>query len=274
MKTNLSTHPKKMSRKELKTPDDFQRIGKAIGQWVSGHPRTIIVIVVLLVAVGVAAAATSISEQHQQAAADDAFSSALHALDRPVGTDSAMGFPEGAKPFASQKDQDTAIVSKLSPVMKKYGNTRAGATAAFLVGEAELREGHNDAAVKAFTQFLAESPVTDSLRAIALEGQGYAYEDAGKLDRALASFEQLETESSRSHVLEGMGLYHQARILIRQNHKEKAAEKLAMVSKRFPDSTAARLAAQKLGLLRAEGVKVPTPAPKSLVMTKASDPGA
>ena len=56
-----------------------------------------------------------------------------------------------------------------------------------------------------------------------------------------------------------MGLYHRARVLILQNKKEDAAQVLSQIPVAYPNSAAARMAAERMGELTAQGIKVPTP---------------
>ena len=59
--------------------------------------------------------------------------------------------------------------------------------------------------------------------------------------------------------LQGMGQYHQARILVAQGKKDEAAQLLADLKSSQTNSAAGRLATERLAVLAAEGVKIPEP---------------
>jgi TolA-binding protein len=108
------------------------------------------------------------------------------------------------------------------------------------------------------------------MRALALEGKGYAYEGKGDLDQAIAAFDAL-SQQNKSDFLTGMGPYHHARILVEQKKLNDAAVAFQDVQTKYPASSAARLAGDRLTLLAAQGVK-PPPAPV-LAVTPAKDAG-
>lgn len=59
--------------------------------------------------------------------------------------------------------------------------------------------------------------------------------------------------------LQGMGEYHQARILAAQGKKDEAAQLLADLKVSQANAAAGRLATERLAVLAAQGVKVPEP---------------
>jgi tetratricopeptide (TPR) repeat protein len=185
-----------------------------------------------------------------------ALSSALKVVERPVRTD-APPTPDDEPPFASQTEKDEALIKELANVRQKYPRSRAAITADLPLGEAQLRLGRPDEALRSFQDFLKASAADDPLRAEALEGEGYAYEAKGQLDQALSSFDALS--KSKTEFLGGMGLYHRGRILVAQGKKQEAAEAFAQISTSFPNTPAARLASDRLALLAEQGIKPPPP---------------
>jgi len=95
------------------------------------------------------------------------------------------------------------------------------------------------------------------------EGKGYALEEKKEFDQALAAFDQLAKEN-KSDFMKGMGLYHRGRVLLLQGKKEEGVKELVEVPNMAPNTAAARLAADRIALLAAEGVAIPqakTPLP-------------
>jgi hypothetical protein len=59
--------------------------------------------------------------------------------------------------------------------------------------------------------------------------------------------------------LQGMGRYHQGRILAQQGKSDEAARVLAELKTAQSETAAGRLATERLAVLAAKGVKVPEP---------------
>ncbi|WP_232293636.1 tetratricopeptide repeat protein [Stigmatella aurantiaca] len=168
--------------------------------------------------------------------------------------------PGEPAPFKTAKEQDEALVKALTAFRAEHKGTHSATAAALPLGKAEYRLGNNEGAIAAFGEFLKGAAQNDPLRASAFEGQGYAYEAQQKYDQALAAFDEM-TKVNSGGFLVGMGQYHRARILILQGKKDEAAALLAKIPTEHASSSAARLSTERLALLAAEGIKVPTPAP-------------
>jgi tetratricopeptide (TPR) repeat protein len=243
----------KLTQKELRAPDAFQRVGGVARRWLEQR-RMVALVAAVLAALGllVAAIASSVSSSNQQKATH-ALGTALKPLDRPVG-EAIPGDDE--KPYASQAEKDQALIASLTPFRKAHAGTVAATTAALPLADAELRMGQRDEALGHFGDFLARAPAKQILRVSALEGEGYVYEAKGQLDQALDAFERMSREEAGGF-LAGMGLYQRARILVLQGKKLEAAKGFQELVGAQPGTPAARLAQDRLSLLAAEGVRPP-----------------
>ncbi len=256
----------KMTQKELKQPDSFQRIGLEAQDWlIERQSLILLVFALLLVGGGVAALLNYFSNRSEERAAQD-LGTALAILERPVvpaaeGTPPAPAPGEEA-PFKSAKEQDEALVKALTDFRSKHGGTRAATTAALPLGKAQYRLGTHEPAIASFKAFLEEAPQNEPLRAAAFEGMGYALEAQQKYDEALKAFEDMSKVEAGDY-LQGMGEYHRARILIQQGKKDDAAALLVKIPAEHANSAAARLAQDRTALLAAEGVKIPQAPPPS-----------
>jgi predicted negative regulator of RcsB-dependent stress response len=249
----------KLTRKELRGPDAFQKAGLQARQWLEDNKRLVKLVVGVILLGGAGIAVASYVSNRGETEASRALASALKVLDRPTGTSGEPAADEDAEPpFASQAEKDAALIKELASVREKYPRTRAAVVAELPVAEAELRLGRPDEALKSFEDFLKASSADPHLRAQALEGEGYAYEAKGQLDQALSSFDELAR--SKSDFLGAMGLYHRGRILAEQGKKQEAADAFAQTSSSFPNSPASRLASDRLAVLADQGIK-PTPPP-------------
>jgi len=251
----LSTN--RVTQKELRAPDAFQRVGGVARRWLEQRRIVALVAAILVVAAAlVAGVVSSLTNRREQRAARD-LGVALKSLDRPLG-ESIPGDDE--KPFANQKDKDQALTAALVPFRAEYAGTLPAATAALPLGDAELRLGQADGALPHFTDFLSRAPSKQVLRISALEGEGYAWEAKGQLDHALDAFERMSREDAGGF-LAGMGLYHRARILVLQGKKLEAAQAFQELIAAKPGTPAATLAQDRLGLLATEGIRPPAVVP-------------
>lgn len=247
----------RLSQKELRAPDAFQRVGGEARHWLEVH-RTLMVWVVVVVAGGAVAAAvgSSLSTRGEERAAR-ALGAALQPLDRPVG-DATPG--EDRKPYATQGEKDQALVGSLTTFRSEYSGTLSSTTATLPLAGAQLRLGQPDSVLADAADFLARTPSKQILRASALEAEGLAWEAKGQLDRALDAFERMSREDSGGY-LAGMGLYHRARILALQGKKADAAKAYQELVTAQPGTAASRMALDRLSLLAAEGIRPPEVAP-------------
>ncbi len=255
----------KMTRKELKAPDEFQKLGAQAMPFMVTHQKTIVVAIGGLVLIaGVFAVVNHLSSKSQQAAINE-YAATLKVLQRPVNPNPPAAKPAAdgetavaeEPPFKSEAEKDEAVIKALTEFRAKMGGSRASANAALPLGQAFLRVGKPAEALAAFDDYLKGSDPADPLRPTALEGRGYALEGKKDFDQALTAFDQLAREN-KSDFMKGMGLYHRGRMLLLQGKSDEGAKQLVEVPNMAPNTAAARLAADRIALLASQGVKIPT----------------
>lgn len=258
----------KVDKKELREPDALQRAGLEARGWIEGKEKLVLGVILVALLAGLAVALTNYMQERSARTAQRALGGALLPVNRPVAEAGVPPSPTAdpnLQPFASQKEKDEAIVSSLTTFRSEYPGTPSATTAALPLAQSHYRLGNYDQAIEAYGAFLKNAPGDDPLRALALEGQGYAYEAKGDLEKAVASFDELSRAKTKDF-LDGMGQFHKARILILQDKKDEAAKILSEIPQAHPNSAAARMATERMNVLASQGVNVPTPAPTTAVV--------
>lgn len=253
----------KLTKKELKEPDAFMKVGAEARDWLQTRWKYVAIVsaVVLLGGAGVALASYFSGRGEEQASRQ--FGEAVKVLSRPVNEGAEQAPPDAKEPpFKSEQEKQEAVRKAFEDFRNEHKGTQAASTAALPLADAYLKLGNYDKAIEAAKEFLKGTPKDEPLRASAEEKLGYAHEGKNEYDLAAAAFQDMAKEN-KSEFLSGMGEYHAARMLILQGKKDEAAKQLSDLSTSHPGTAAARMAADRLAVLASEGVKIPTPAPAS-----------
>jgi len=249
----------KQEQKELKRPDELQKLGQQALPWMEQHGRTVVFGVLGVGVLGLIITVSQHLSQRAELSAMAGFGAALTVLDREVNATAAP--KEGEEPpFKTENERDDALIAQLSTFRGANAGKKASINAALPLAQALLREGKPADALPLLEEYLRGAEPSDPLRPIALEAKGYAFEAQKKYDEASTAFGQLTSEN-KTDFLKGMGLYHQARMLELKGELPKAASQYQQVESAAPASSAARLAKDRLGLLAARGVTVAPPPP-------------
>lgn len=255
----MAEKSEKMTKQELRAPDAFQLYGAEASDWLMKRQQYIGAAVVVLIVGGLVASVVHYFSSRSEEKASKALGQALLVLERPVVEISAelkSAVPDQELPFKSAAEKDQKIFDELNQFRTTYKGSDAAATAALPLGKAAYRMGKYDEALAAFGDFIKSADKKDPLLASAREGQGYAYEAQTKLDDALGAFREMDKVES-GEFMQGMGKYHQARILVEQGKKDEAAQLLADLQAGQANTAAGRLATERLAVLAADGVKIP-----------------
>jgi TolA-binding protein len=256
----------KLTKKELKEPDAFQRVGDQARDWMEKRLNLILIIAALVLVGGAGAALASYVSQRGEEKAAAELGAQLKLLSRPVqeGAEAPPQPVEGQDPpFKTEKEKHEAIAKAMADFRSNHKGTRAAGTAALALADAQFKLGQYDQASTAYKAYLEAAPKEDPMRAAAQEGLGYSFEAQKQYDQAFTAFGELA--KTKGEFLAGMGQYHQARILVLQGKKDEAAKMLSDLTTAHPGTAAARLAQDRITVLAAEGVKIPTPAPAPTV---------
>lgn len=255
----------KMTRKEMRAPDAFQRAGGGFWQKVLEHRRVVIGGLVVLAGLLVVAAWLDFSSFRKEKAAGAALADALDAARRPVEGASDPSTDPALEKFASADDKRSEIGTRLAAVAKDFPGSRSAETALLFLGNTKLVQGQQDEAQKAFHDFLAQSLPTNPMRFLAWEGLGYSFEAQKAYDKALEAFSNIAVESPGDNG-KILSSYHRARILELSGKKMEAAVELQKIKEGETRGPVVTQAVDRLNALIAQGIvppKTETPAEKA-----------
>ena len=247
----------KDEQRSLKAPDELQKLGATAMPWLEVHGRNVIFGVVGVVAVfGVGAVVRDLSVRGETNATH-AYGESLKVLSREVNSSPTAVVAAGQEaPFKTEQEKDEALVKTLTDFRKANEGRKAANNAALPLAQALLRQGKSAEALPLLDEYLKHADANDPLRPAAIEARGYAFENEKQYDQAMSAFEQLSQEN-KTDFMKGMGLYHRARLLELKGDKQAAAKQFSEIQAFAPDSSASRLAKERMTLLLAQGVAAP-----------------
>jgi len=258
----------KDEQRNLKAPDELQKLGATAVPWLEQHGRNVALGVVVVIVVFAIGSGLRELSNRGEVKATHAFGESLKVLSRDVNASPTAVTAPGDEPaFKTEQEKDDALVKTLTEFRKANDGRKAAASAALPLAQALLRQGKAADALPLVDEYLKNADANDPLRPAAYEARGYAYEEQKKFDEAMAAFEQLSSEN-KTDFMKGMGLYHRARLLELKGDKQAAAKQFSEIQGLAPDSSASRLAKERISLLAAQGVIAPT-----VAMAPSSDAG-
>ncbi len=248
----------KQEQKDLKKPDEFQKLGDQAVPWLEQHGKTAVSIVVGTLGVGLVVTLVSHFSARGELDSSRELGAVLRVLEREVSEVVPAGKAAEEAPFKTETEKDEALIKSLIEFRQKHADRKSAASAALPLAQALIRQGKIDEALPHLDEYLKGGSLTDPLRPTAYEAKGYALEAQKKYDEALAAFDALAKEN-KTDFLKGMGQYHRARILLQKGDSVGAAKQFSEVETLAPGSSAAKLAKDRLLILASQGVAVPKP---------------
>ena len=259
----------KLTRKEIREPDPFERITRAIWAKLVERQKLVGLALLAVFALFVVAAVAVRMSQAKSKEAGAALARAMELARRPVeGSMEALQDPKAEK-FPTFKAKNEAMAKALDEVRAQHPGTEAARTATVFWADAEFQLGKLDEATKGYEEYLAQTRPGDSLRVLADEGLGYSWEAKKDLDKAYQAFDAMNREAAGDPE-KARAAYQLARILEEQGKKTEAAQAFQKVKDEYKEAPAARDADERLALLAMQGVAVPEKA-KDATKTAAAD---
>lgn len=250
----------KLTRKEMRNPDAFQRVTTEYWSKLAHYKKPLLIGVSAFFGLFLALALVSHFLEGKSAKASAELSRALEVSRRGVeGSLDPAADPDAPK-FKTAKEKNEEFAKQLDQVRKQFPSTEAALTATAYYGDAQFNLGNLDEAVKSYEEYLKASKGGEPMRALVLEGVGYVYEAKKDYEKALDAFDRMSKEAA-GEPNKARAALHRARVLELTGKKQEAAAAFQKVKDDFKEAPAAREATERLGMLAAQGVPVPKPAP-------------
>jgi len=261
------TAKKKVSRKELKQPDEFISLWNRAFEFLTQHKREAFWILggLFALAVVVLAWRTYSQSREQKAMA------LLGEAQRLLGS---LSWEENQEQAADQDPEKALDV--LRRLEEEYRGSRAAQLGRILLGNAYYQKGEVDRAVETFNEFLDRGHVVPELRGQVCEGLGYCYEAMGQYEKA-AEYYQKASEITPSYS-PGWALFGLARCHEKLGNYGRAAEdyrKLLADYPQHPQAEEARAGIDRIKQLEAsQGAAAPAGQSDSGVKKNPADASA
>jgi tetratricopeptide (TPR) repeat protein len=212
MATSRTRHHK-LTRKELKQPDEFQTLIENAEEFVLGHLQQVIVSAAIVLVAGAILLGVYYYEVHRDTVAGTQFYSALTALNQKNYKQAEAGFEKLAA------DEPGRDVGKLSR---------------FYLGTAYMADANLPKARDAFVSYLSQAPKRlDLFSSLASHDLGVVYERMGEYTKAEGAYSAAAAIPGPSQAQAELDV---ARMRLRQGNKQGAIEAYQQFLKMHPFS--------------------------------------
>jgi len=227
----------KYTRKQRQAPqDEFVGFWDKIFKKAEPYARAIgITVITAGVLIAVVWGVMSWMERKSQAATEAfghavrVYEAELQTGDEPAKTDEENPVPR----FKTEKERAEATLKELDEFDKKYGHSSTADEAMLFRAGVYYDLGRFDDSATAYEKFIKGAHASPLLLA-AREGLGLCREQQGKLDDALAQYQQLEPKTGDFY--RDRALWDQARVWQKKGDKKKAADRLKELVAKTPSS--------------------------------------
>ncbi len=228
---------KRVSRKEIKQPDEFVSFWMKVYEYAQLHRRRVIAGISAVVAVLVLIWAGIAYSEKRERDASRLFSKAQMAL--------IASHEESSE---KSKEQAEEILTDL---VQRYSRTHAAQGARALLGNIYYQRREFEKSIEMYEALAQSKPKNLTLRAMADEGVAYSYEQKGEWDKALTYYERLALSPLERFSQEG--LWGVARCYEMQHKLDQALETYRKFLATYPHSSKAQEARSVIARLSEAG---------------------
>ena len=237
-------------QRELKRPDELQRLGQHAVPWMERHRRLVVGVLLGIGVLGLIGSILMTVQNTREERSSEALGSVLAILERPVNGAPVEAAPiGGAKPpFPSVAKKDEEFVLQAEAFRVAQAGSKAATLIELPLAAAYLRLGKVSEAEAALTNYLARGPDDALLNQAALLLQGSGFEAQKKLAEAEKSYAKL-ANAAGPNFLTSLGAFREAVTLSALGNTAEARTKLLSIETNFPESSVLPAARQKLAEL-------------------------
>jgi tetratricopeptide (TPR) repeat protein len=244
--------PKKLTKKELKQPDQFvgfwQVASARLGQFAAQNRKALVMGISALATVAIGLIVLSYINEGRAARASAALERAQKVAGAELAPAGAPAKNDGIPRFATDKER---LEGALAGLDAHFGSKRGPLAdeAALMRGSLLLSLGRADEAQPIYEKLLS-GRLDAKLRFLAREGLGYTFEKKGKLAEAQATFAKLGTDATTlGDFYKDRARYHEARLAELQGNPAEAARIYHEVLDKNPTTSLRDEISNRLALL-------------------------
>ncbi len=241
---------KKLSRKDLKEPDEFIGFTTRAMGWISEQKIVLIIgaSALALVILGSYGFRWYNNSKEEKASID--FIEAKKILDaRVAGEGIEPGSDQQEGSYASNDAKYKAALEAFEKVRKNHPSARTANLATYFIGDIQSHLGEYEKASESFKDYLKEEGETGELSAFALEGIAASLEAQGKDADAIEQYRRLTKPPF--DIQPDRGLYHVARIEQKMGKTSEAIAHYKEILEKYPQTSYRREIQQRLDNLSA-----------------------
>jgi tetratricopeptide (TPR) repeat protein len=227
---------KKITKKQLKEPDEFITFTDQAFHFVVNHGRQFMIGGIVVLVVVLSLVLFRFWENKKEGEANQKLSLALETLEAAIS------------PFPQATPANTrGALEKLDELTKDFPRTYAGKLALLYKGSLLLKTGQFDEAIQAFEDFLSKMGKEKAYSLLALDGLGFAYEGKKDYEKAIEKYKQIITTDEKFE--SGEAYLKIGRCYEKLGKSKEALESYQSFLKASPKSLFANAVSRKVSLL-------------------------
>lgn len=238
-------YKKKLTRKELKRPDEFIAITNRIYNYLFEKRKVVLPIFLCIFVAFIAVYLYAKYSSKQEERASLLFSEAKKIYDAEIKEEKDKEGEE--KTFKTEEEKYNAAKAKFNLVTEQYKGTKSAQLGYFYLGHIEYFLNNYDTAIKMYEEFLNGTKKDSDFYVIALDAIGQSFESKKDYDKAKEYYQKII--DSDIDYLQDYAYFNLARVHELKKEMEIAKELYEKIKTEFPESRLITLVNKQLLLL-------------------------